>query len=49
MRRTDPAYSETFYPFSSFGWNPLHALESERFHFIEAPKPELYDLAADPG
>ncbi|MGA3090452.1 MAG: sulfatase-like hydrolase/transferase [Terriglobales bacterium] len=45
----EPAYSETFYPFSSFGWSPLHALESERFHFIEAPNPELYDLAADPG
>jgi choline-sulfatase len=44
-----PAYSETFYPFSSFGWSPLHALESERFHLIEAPKPELYDLEADPG
>ncbi len=43
------AYSETFYPFSSFGWSPLHALETERFHFIEAPKPELYDLASDPG
>jgi choline-sulfatase len=45
----DLAYSETFYPFSSFGWSPLHAIESERFHFIEAPKPELYDLEADPG
>jgi arylsulfatase A-like enzyme/Flp pilus assembly protein TadD len=45
----DLAYSETFYPFSSFGWSPLHALESERFHFIEAPTPELYDLEADPG
>src|SRR6266849_4326729 len=45
----DPAYSETFYPFSSFGWSPLHALESERFHFIEAPMPELYDLETDPG
>ncbi len=44
-----PAYSETFYPFSSFAWSPLHALESERFHFIEAPKPELYDLESDPG
>jgi arylsulfatase A-like enzyme/Flp pilus assembly protein TadD len=43
------AYSETFYPFSSFGWSPLHALESERFHFIDAPKPELYDLEIDPG
>ncbi len=45
----DPAYSETFYPLSSFGWSPLHALESEHFHFIEAPRPELYDLEADPG
>ena len=44
-----PAYSESFYPFSSFGWSPLHGLESERFHFIEAPKPELYDLESDPG
>ena len=43
------AYSETFYPFSSFGWSPLHALESSRFHFIEAPNAELYDLEADPG
>jgi choline-sulfatase len=43
------SYSETFYPFSSFGWSPLHALESARFHFIEAPRPELYDLEADPG
>ena len=48
-RAQDPAYSETFYPFSSFGWSPLHALESERFHFIESPQPELYDLDADPG
>ncbi len=45
----DPASSETFYPFSSFGWCPLHALESDRFHFIEAPQPELYDLETDPG
>jgi choline-sulfatase len=43
------AYSETFYPFSSFGWSPLRALESERFHFIDAPKPELYDLETDAG
>ncbi len=45
----DPAYSETFYPFSSFGWSPLHALESERFHYIDSPQPELYDLGNDPG
>ncbi len=44
-----PAYSETFYPFSSFGWNPLHAIETDRFHYIDAPKPELYDLEVDPA
>jgi arylsulfatase A-like enzyme/Flp pilus assembly protein TadD len=45
----EPAYSETFYPFSSFGWSPLHALETEHFHFIEAPTPELYNLETDPA
>lgn len=44
----DAAYSETFYPFSSFGWSPLHALETSRYHYIEAPQPELYDVIADP-
>ncbi len=44
----DLAYSETFYTFSSFGWSPLHGLETERYHYIDAPLPELYDLVADP-
>ncbi len=44
-----PAYSETFYPFSSFGWSPLHSLETSRYHYIEAPRPELYDLKVDRG
>jgi arylsulfatase A-like enzyme/Tfp pilus assembly protein PilF len=43
------AYSETFYPFNSFGWSPLHALQTSQYHYIDAPEPELYDLAADPG
>jgi arylsulfatase A-like enzyme/Tfp pilus assembly protein PilF len=43
-----PAYSETFYPYNSFGWSPLRSLESTRYHFIEAPDPELYDLQTDP-
>lgn len=43
------AYSETFYPFSFFGWSPLHALETGRYHYIDAPQPELYDVNADPG
>ncbi len=42
------AYSETFYPFSSFGWSPLRSLETARYHYIQAPQPELYDLRSDP-
>jgi len=42
------AYSESFYSFSSFGWSPLRALETGRYHYIEAPLPELYDVVADP-
>jgi len=42
------AYSESFYSFSSFGWSPLHALQTTRYHYIEAPAPELYDVLADP-
>jgi arylsulfatase A-like enzyme/Flp pilus assembly protein TadD len=41
------AYGETFYPFSSFGWSPLRGLQTARYHYIEAPEPELYDLQAD--
>jgi len=43
------AYSETFYAFSSFGWSPLRAIETERYHYVEAPTPELYDLRSDPA
>jgi len=46
--KEDASYSETFYPFSSFGWSPLHALETGRYHYIDAPRAELYDLATDP-
>jgi choline-sulfatase len=39
---------ETDYPLR-FGWAPLRSVRKEGFQFIEAPKPELYDLRADPG
>lgn len=41
------AYSESLYPLR-FGWSGIYALRDSRFKFIDAPKPELYDLAADP-
>lgn len=41
-------YSETFYPRIHLGWSELRSLVSGGFHYIEAPKPELYDMQADP-
>ena len=48
LENESAAYSETFYTFSSFGWSPLHALETSRYHYIDAPTPELYDLNSAP-
>ena len=44
-----PAYSQTLYTLSSFGWSPLRSLENSQYHYIEAPEAELYDLGSDPG
>jgi arylsulfatase A-like enzyme/Flp pilus assembly protein TadD len=44
---TSAAYCESYYP-NEFGWSALRALRSGRFKYIDAPKPELYDLVADP-
>jgi arylsulfatase A-like enzyme len=41
------AIGETDYPLR-FGWAPLRSVRSEGMKFIEAPRPELYDLHADP-
>jgi choline-sulfatase len=40
------AFGETDYPLR-FGWAPLRSVRAEGFKFIEAPKPELYDLRKD--
>lgn len=42
-------YAETFLPRLHFNWSELRAVETARYHFIDAPKPELYDLSKDPG
>lgn len=41
-------FGETEYPLR-FGWAPLRSIRKEGYKFIEAPKPELYDLRGDPG
>jgi choline-sulfatase len=44
-----PLYAETIYPQREFGWAPLYAWRTATHKVIEAPTPELYDLAKDPG
>lgn len=44
-----PIYSETLYPRIHLGWSELRSLIDGRYHYIEAPSPELYDLERDPG
>jgi tetratricopeptide (TPR) repeat protein len=41
-------YAETYYPRLHMGWSELAALIRGDHHYIEAPDPELYDLASDP-
>jgi choline-sulfatase len=41
-------FGQTDYPLR-FGWSPLRSVRREGFKFIEAPKPELYDLRSDAG
>jgi tetratricopeptide (TPR) repeat protein len=43
------AYSESLYARHHFGWSELRSLRSGRFKYIQATKPELYDLEHDPG
>ncbi len=42
-------YAETFLPRLHFNWSELRGVETKNYHFIDAPKPELYDLTKDPG
>jgi arylsulfatase A-like enzyme/Flp pilus assembly protein TadD len=35
-------YSESFYGRIHLGWKELRSLVDDRFHYIEAPRPELY-------
>jgi len=42
-------YGESFLPRIHFNWSELRGAENTKYHFIDAPRPELYDLAKDPG
>ena len=42
-------YAETYYPRIHLGWSELRSLIDERYHYIDGPRPELFDIVADPG
>jgi arylsulfatase A-like enzyme len=41
--------TESVYSHDAFGWAPLRSLRVGQLKYIDAPKPELYDLSKDPG
>ena len=43
------AYAETLATRIDQGWSPLFAARSERHLYVRAPRPELYDVSADPA
>jgi arylsulfatase A-like enzyme len=43
------AYAETLATQLDHGWAPLHALRTPSHHYVRAPRPELYEVARDPG
>ena len=44
-----PAYSESLFPRIHFGWSELRSIRMGGWKYIQAPRPELYDLTRDPG
>jgi arylsulfatase A-like enzyme/tetratricopeptide (TPR) repeat protein len=42
------AYSESMSPPLQYGWSALYSIRTTAYKYIEAPKPELYDLRKDP-
>jgi len=43
------AFAETLATRLEHGWSPLFAIRTRSHHYVRAPRPELYDLASDPG
>ena len=43
------SYSETYFPRYHFGWQHLRSLRDDRYTYVDAPRPELYDAAMTPA
>jgi arylsulfatase A-like enzyme/Flp pilus assembly protein TadD len=46
---SEPDYAESMYARDHLACSSLRSIRLGRYKYIEAPKPELYDLATDPG
>jgi arylsulfatase A-like enzyme/Tfp pilus assembly protein PilF len=44
-----PVYARSDFPQQAFGWSALESWRAGKYLYIRAPKPELYDLSADPN
>ena len=44
-----PIYAESLFPRLNFGWSGSRSWRRGSWKYIEAPQPELYDLARDPA
>ena len=42
------AYSESLATRLDWGWSPVYSMRSDRYHFVRAPRPEIYDVKEDP-
>jgi tetratricopeptide (TPR) repeat protein len=42
-------YAETVFPRTHFGWSDLASVLDGKWQYVDAPHPEFYDLATDPG
>jgi choline-sulfatase len=48
-RGAEQIYAESRYAYNHFGCAVLRSLRLGNYKYIDAPKPELYDLSSDPG
>jgi tetratricopeptide (TPR) repeat protein len=49
MSDNAPSFAESLVPLVHFGWSDLRSMRDGRWKYIQAPRPELYDLEGDPG
>jgi choline-sulfatase len=47
--QTEHAYVEALFPKINMGWAELRAIRTNKWKYVQAPRPELYNLEKDPN